>query len=70
MGKRIRRNRKRTKKRTKKGGMKKTTPTPTQFKESRLELKRMLKDKGELDRVSSEELTPRWPSTLVLKMMI
>ena len=60
MGKRIRRNRKRTKKRTKKGGMKKTTPT--QFKESRLELKRMLKDKGELDRVSSsssDELSPK-----------
>ena len=60
MGKRIRRNRKRTKKRTKKGGMKKTTPT--QFKESRLELKRMLKDKAELDRVSSsssDELSPK-----------
>ena len=60
MGKRIRRNRKRTKKRTKKGGMKKTTPT--QFKESRLELKRMLKDKGDLDRVSSsssDELSPK-----------
>ena len=53
MGKRIRRNRKRTKKRTKKGGMKKITPTPTQFNESRLELKKMLKDKAELDRVSS-----------------
>ena len=62
MGKRIRRNRKITKKRTKKGGMKKTTPTPTQFKESRLELKRMLKDKGDLDRVSSsssDELSPK-----------
>ena len=62
MGKRIRRNRKRTKKRTKKGGMKKITPTPTQFKESRLELKRMLKDKAELDRVSSsssDELSPK-----------
>ena len=60
MGKRIRRNRKRTKKRTKKGGMKKTTPT--QFNESRLELKRMLKDKGDLDRVSSsssDELSPK-----------
>ena len=60
MGKRIRRNRKRTKKRTKKGGMKKTTPT--QFKESRLELKRMLKDKEDLDRVSSsssDELSPK-----------
>ena len=62
MGKRIRRNRKRTNKRTKKGGMKKITPTPTQFKESRLELKRMLKDKAELDRVSSsssDELSPK-----------
>lgn len=62
MGKRIRRNRKRTNKRTKKGGMKKTTPTPTQFNESRLELKRMLKDKAELDRVSSsssDELSPK-----------
>ena len=60
MGKRIRRNRKITKKRTKKGGMKKTTPT--QFKESRLELKRMLKDKEDLDRVSSsssDELSPK-----------
>ena len=60
MGKRIRRNRKRTKKRTKKGGMKKTTPT--QYKESRLELKRMLKDKEDLDRVSSsssDELSPK-----------
>ena len=62
MGKRIRRKRKSTKKRTKKGGMKKTTPTPTQFNESRLELKRMLKDKAELDRVSSsssDELSPK-----------
>ena len=40
--------------------MKKTTPT--QFNESRLELKRMLKDKGELYRVSSsssDELSPK-----------
>ena len=65
MGKRMRRKRKITKKRTRKGGMKKTTPiqtTPTQFKESRLELKRMLKDKGDLDRVSSsssDELSPK-----------
>ena len=59
MSKSIRLNRKRTKKRTKKGGMKKTTST--QFNKSRLELKKMLKDKGELDRVSSsssEELSP------------
>ena len=62
MGKRIHRKRKITKKRTKKGGMKKTTPTPTQFNKSRLELKRMLKDKGDLDRVSSsssDELSPK-----------
>ena len=62
MGKRIHRKRKITNKRTKKGGMKKTTPTPTQFNESRLELKRMLKDKGDLDRVSSsssDELSPK-----------
>ena len=89
MGKRTRR---RTKRRPKKlkGGMKKITPT--QFKKSRLELKKMLKDKdelnrtsssssdelspktdylwkrampqkGELEKVSSKELTPRLPST-------
>ena len=42
--------------------MKKTTPTPTQFNKSRLELKTMLKDKGDLDRVSSsssDELSPK-----------
>ena len=64
MSKRIYRNRKNTKNRKKKaqrGRMKKTTLTSTQFNKSRLQLKRMLKDKSGLYRggsSSSDELSP------------